>query len=66
MNCTTCDNKTEILETRAKGNEMIRKRYCKTCKVRFETREIFSRLIRSKQEIGMAGANALHKAWSGK
>lgn len=65
MNCQTCKSKTEILETRIKGQTNIRKRYCPECHVRFETTETFSRLIRAsgKLHVARAGVAALEQAW---
>ena len=39
MKCQICNNKTTVITTMSKPSQMIRRRQCENCKIRFNTCE---------------------------
>ena len=48
MNCPECNAKTEIHETRLRGDSVKRHRYCCQCKAKFITSETFERKVKQR------------------
>ncbi len=63
MNCPDCDGKTEIKETRLKGEAVKRWRYCCSCHAKFITSETFERRVRVRAKREFKPIEQALDAW---
>ena len=62
MNCPECNTKTEIHETRLRGDAVKRHRYCCQCKAKFITSETFERKVKQRTPKPTT-SNILNTIW---